>query len=68
MVVLEPGERPEDKDKEENRLPYSLGTNGWYQVESVCLCLFGFRAHKFTPSFNFLRALEEVRIAYSEAD
>lgn len=56
------------KTKNKKCLLYLLGTNAWYQVKNTCLCLFRFKAGKFAPYFNFLHALEEVRIAYSEGD
>lgn len=48
------------KIKNKKCLLYLLGTNEWYQVKNICLCLFRFKAYKFAPYFNFLHALEEV--------
>lgn len=58
------------RTKAENQecLLYLLETNEWYQVKNICLCLFRFKASKFAPYFNFLRAPEEAPTAHSEAD
>lgn len=66
VVFVKNGLRTKTKNKK--CLLYLLETNEWYQVKNICLCLFRFKAYKFAPYFNFLHALEEVRIAYSEAD
>lgn len=66
VVLAKNGLRTKTKNKK--CLLYLLETNEWYQVKNICLCLLRFKAYKFAPYFNFLRALEEVRIAYSEAD
>lgn len=66
VALMKNGLRTKTKNKK--CLLYLLETNGWYQVKTICLCLFRFKADKFAPYFNFLHAVEEVRIAYSEAD
>lgn len=66
VVFLKNGLRTKTKNKK--CLLYLLETNEWYQVKNICLCLFRFKAYKFAPYFNFLHALGEVRIAYSEGD
>lgn len=66
VISMKNGFRTKTKNKK--RLLYLLETNEWYQVKNICLHLFRFKAYKFAPYSNFLRSLEEVRIAYSGAD